>query len=182
MPNKTYELRKLFFQQNTYSPACGKKYSMVSLPEDWNFKPLKEDVELLDKNLKASPEKYQSVAQQVFGLELKKHYTHLRHIANLLTERAQLHKRHLKEIDKRHIEAQEKMFGAQINHTSDRNKRISSLEGQLAQLEKERRDEELDFWKDTVDIRQQLFENGWQYRDSLQRTQVFSDVEAHHDR
>ena len=67
-----------------------------------------------------------------FGL-FGEHKPHeVRHAANLLLERSHLHQRHLKEIDRRHIEAQEKMFGAQINHTPDRTKRLSTLEGQLA--------------------------------------------------
>lgn len=182
MPNKTYELRKLYFEQNKYrveSPYEINNDSMILLPDDWNFKSLQLDVNMLEKNVKNHfQESYESVAEQVFGSELKKQYTQLKHAANLLIERSQLHKRHLKEIDRRHIEAQEKMFGAQINHTPDRAKRLSNLEGQCAQLEKERRDEEIAFWKDTVDLRQQLFESGWNYRDAFQRTQVFSGVEV----
>jgi hypothetical protein len=183
MPNKTYELRKLYFEQNKYRVKSPYETinddPMISLPDEWNFKPLQNDVNMLEKNVKDHIQKsYESVAEQVFGSELKKQYTHLKHAANLLIERSQLHKRHLKEIDKRHIEAQEKLFGVQINHAPDKVRRLSNLEGQLAQLEKERRDEELAFWKDTVDLRQQLFESGWNYRDALQRTQVFSEVEV----
>lgn len=183
MPTKTYELRKLYFEQNEYSLKTPYETindsPLISLPDDWNFKPLQADVDLLGKNIKDSTgQSYQSVAQQVFGSELKKQHTHLRHAANLLIERSDLHKRHLKEIDKRHIEAQEKLFGAQINRTPENVKRLSNLEGQLAQLDKERRDEELTFWKDTVDLRQQLFESGWNYHDALERTKVFSEVEV----
>ena len=187
MPNKTYELRELYFEQNKYSLQSPYETinddPLISLPSDWNFKPLQMDVDLLEKNFKNNSESvYQSVAEKIFGTESKKQYVNLKHAANVLMERSQLHKRHLKEIDKRHIEAQEKMFGAQINHTPDKAKRLSNLEGQLAQLEKERRDEELAFWKDTVELRQQLFESGWNYRDALERTQVFSEVEVGYDR
>lgn len=182
MPNKTYELRKLYFEQNQYSvkpPYETNENSLISLPDDWNFKPLQLDVNMLEKDVKDQfRDPYKSVAEQVFGSELKKQYTHLKHAANLLSERSELHQRHLKEIDQRHMEAQEKLFGVQINHAPDKGKRLSNLEGQLAQLEKERRDEELAFWKDTVDLRQQLFESGWNYRDALARTEIFSEVEV----
>lgn len=186
MPNKTYELRNLYFKQNHYS--ANTLYEtidhepMILLPRDWNFKALQMDLNMLEKNVKQnSQDSYKSVAEQVFGSELKKQYTHLKHAAHLLTERSSLHQRHLKEIDRRHIEAQEKLFGAQINKTPENAKRVLNLEGQLAQLDKERRDEEVAFWKDTVELRQQLLENSWNYRDARQRSEVFADVEAGDD-
>ena len=187
MPNKTYELRNLYFQQNQdrLDSVVDKVStpSMITLPPDWNFKPLRRDVDLMQDAFKdrADPAET-SIAQQVFGAELGKHSVTLQHAANLLAERSALHQRHLKEIDRRHIEAQEKLFGAQINHTPENAKRVLSLEGQLAQFDKERRDEEVAFWKDTVDLRQQLLESGWNYRDAHQRSDVFSEVEAGHDR
>jgi hypothetical protein len=187
MPNKTYEMRNLYFLQSADRLKSVKdsvsSYSMVTLPTDWNFKPLRLDVDLMQDAFKdrADPGDT-SIAEQVFGAELDKHTVTLKHAANLLAERSALHQRHLKEIDRRHIEAQEKLFGAQINHTPENAKRVLSLEGMLAQFDKERRDEEVAFWKDTVDLRQQLLESGWNYRDAHQRSVVFSDVEANHDR
>ena len=187
MPNKTYELRKLYFQQSQDKLKSIEdkvaSYSIISLPADWNFKPLQLDVNLMQDAFKDKAYPADStIATQVFGAELKKHTVTLTHAANLLAERAALHKRHLKEIDRRHIEAQEKLFGAQINHTPENAKRVLSLEGMLAQFDKERRDEEVAFWKDTVELRQQLLESGWNYRDAHQRSLVFSDMEADHDR
>lgn len=183
MSNKTYELRTLYFQQKKDSLDSYEdhihSYSMVPLPTDWNFKSLRLDVDLMQDAFKyRSDPAAASIAQQVFGSELKKHTVGLKHAAHLLSERSALHQRHLKEIDRRHIEAQEKLFGAQINHTPENAKRVLNLEGQLAQLDKERRDEEVAFWKDTVELRQQLLESGWNYRDAHQRSEVFSDVEA----
>ena len=81
MPNKTYELRKLYFEQNHYSmksPYETDKEPMISLPNDWNFKPLQLDVSMLEQNVKdRQRDSYQSVTEQVFGSELKKQYTHL---------------------------------------------------------------------------------------------------------
>jgi hypothetical protein len=70
------------------------------------------------------------------------------------------------------------LFGVQINNAPDKARRLSNLEGQLLQLESQRRDEELAFWKDTVDLREKLFEGAASYKDANHRYSVFSDVEA----
>jgi hypothetical protein len=80
------------------------------------------------------------------------------------------------------MEVQEKLFGVVINNFPDKAKRQSTLETQLLQLESQRRDEELAFWKDTVDLRAGLFDGAGRYRDARHRYSVFADVEAHYDR
>ena len=157
MPNKTYELRNLYFEQYPYSRASvrdsDEQDALVMLPRDWNFKPLYQDIQQLQRAITYQPSPAEAtVAQQVFGADLKKHAVGVKHAAHLLAERSSLHQRHLREIDRRHIEAQEKLFGAQINKTPENAKRVLNLEGQLAQLEKERRSEEVAFWKDTVNL------------------------------
>jgi hypothetical protein len=76
------------------------------------------------------------------------------------------------------MEIQEKLFGIQINNFPDRAKRLSNLEGQLLQLEGQRRDEEIAFWKDTVELRAKLFEHAVAYKDAKQRFSILSDVEG----
>ena len=185
MPNKTYELRKLYFEQSQYAVKKPKQEYPLFLrwPEKGYFKKLKPDADLLQKALK--PDKnieYKSVSEQIFGNDIKQQSIDLEHIANIFYERCKLHKNHISEIDRRHIDAQEKLFGVQINNASDKAKRLSNLEGQLLQLDQLRRDEELSFWKDTVELRGKLFENSGDYRSAKQREFIFSDVEADYDR
>jgi len=52
----------------------------------------------------------------------------------------------------------------------------------LLQLEQSRRDEELAFWKDTVELREKLFENSVDYRAAKHRESIFSDVETDYGR
>ena len=183
MPNKTYELRKLYFEQSDYSTkekaAEFEQPLLIQWPKSSYFNKLSIDAQLLQKALKPKTD-YQAktLSERIFGTEIKKQQTGLSHLSNLFYERCRLHKNHLTELNSRHMEAQEKLFGAQINHTPDRAKRLSNLEGQLAQLEKERRDEELGFWKDTVELRQQLFENAGEYTAAKQRDLIFADVET----
>ena len=69
------------------------------------------------------PESYsqeQPVSEQIFGNDIKQQYIGLKHAANLFAERCQIHKNHIQEIERRHMEAQEKLFGVKINNSSDK--------------------------------------------------------------
>lgn len=185
MPNKTYELRNLYFQQSQYSAEQAKPDYPLFLqwPDKGYFEKFKPDADLLQKAL--SPLEISvsnSIADQVFGNLKQIEYLDLKHSANLFYERCRLHKQHIKEIDRRHIEIQERKFGVDINNFPDKARRLSNLEGQLLQLESQRRDEELAFWKDTAELREKLFESAATYKAANHRYSVFSDVEAKYDR
>lgn len=142
---------------------------------------LESDAYLFHKSLSISKQNGDdSVASQVFGNQKELQHTNLEHSVNLLQERARIHKQHLRDIDHRHIEAQEKLFGVNINNFPDKAKRQSNLESQLLQLEQQKRDEELAFWKDTVDLRRELFDTAALYRVVKHRYSIFSDVEGKH--
>lgn len=186
MPNKTYELRNLYFQQSQYSvpqPDSCDYTSILQWPKKGYFETFKPDADLLQKALSPLEKSVSnSIADQVFGNQKQLEYLGLKHLTNLFYERCQLHKQHIYDIDHRHLEIQEKKFGVEINHTPDNAKRLSNLEGQLLQLEQQRRDEELAFWKDTAELREKLFEGAAAYKDANQRHSVFADVEADYDR
>lgn len=176
-------MRKLYFEQSGYSTketaADYAKPLLIQWPKSSYFNRLSIDAQLLQKTLKPETD-YQAktVSEKIFGSEIAKQHTGLLHLSNLFYERCMLHKSHLSEINSSHMDAQERLFGVQINNYPDRAKRLSNLEGQLAQLEKERRGEELGFWKDTVELRQQLFENAGEYTAAKQRDLIFADVET----
>jgi len=185
MPNKTYELRNLYFQQSQYSvQEAEQDYPLLlKWPENAYFEKFKPDADLLQKALSPLEKSAAySIADQVFGSQKQLEYLSLKHLANLFYERCKLHKQHIKDIDHRHIQIQEKKFGVEINNFPDRGKRLSNLESQLLQLEQQRRDEELAFWKDTAELREKLFEKAAIYRAAKHRYSVFSDVEAQYDR
>jgi hypothetical protein len=185
MPNKTYELRNLYFQQSPYSfePVDSDKPLFLQWPSNGYFERLRPDADLLQKALNPETEdKDKTVSEQIFGNEIKQQYISLKHMANLFYERCKLNKQFFREIDRRHLEIQGKRFCAEINHTPENAKRLSNLEGQLLQLEQSRRDEELAFWKDAVELREKLFENSVDYRAAKHRESIFSDVEADYGR
>ena len=187
MPNKTYELRNLYFQQSRYSAEKEeKKYDhppLIQWPANGYFDKLKPDADLLQQAISPFDNyKTNKLSEQVFGNELKQQNINLKHTANLFYERCKLNKQHLQEIDDRHLKAQERLFGVEINNFPDRNKQLRTLEGQLIQLEQQRREEELAFWKDTVDLRKELFESAADYRGTRHRYAIFSRVEEKDDR
>ena len=59
---------------------------------------------------------------------------------------------------------------------------MTNLQSQLLQLEQQRREEELAFWKDTVELRKELFESATDYRNTRHRYSIFSQVEEKYDR
>ena len=184
MPNKTYELRNLYLQQGLGYVKEDKycKPPLLQWPENGYFERFRQDSELFEKALDLQmPCLSGNVSEQIFGSEIKKQYTGLKHLAHLLYERAKLHKNHVTEINDSHIKIQEQKFGVEINNFPDRSKRLSNLEGQLLQLEQQRRDEELAFWKDTVELREKLFSGASQYSSAKQRYSVLSGMEGKYD-
>ena len=179
MPNTTYELRKLYFEQSQYSAGQVKPDYKPLLQWPGNeyfegfkqyFDKFKPDSDLLQNAL--IPDigyERKNVSEQIFGNQMKLQYVGIKHIANLFYERCKLHKQHMQEMDQRHIEVQERKFGVEINNFPDRARRLSNLENQLLQLEGQRRDEELAFWKDTVELREKLFANAGEYRAAKHR-------------
>ena len=183
MPNTTSELRRYYLQQRQDTTESPQSYPppLLHWPSGAYFGQFRQDTDLLQKALDADcGQEESSVAEQVFGNQRRQEYVGLRHLANLLYERSRLHTQHIQDIDHRHIEIQEKLFGVRINNTPDKGKRQSGLESQLLQLEQQRRDEELAFWKDTVDIRQKLFETTSTYTAAKHRYSIFSGVEEEH--
>jgi hypothetical protein len=184
MPNKTSELRELYFQQNRYTVKTEEESPLIlTLPETWTFQKLKPDVKLLSYALRSSVyNKADTPLEQVFGTEIKRQQIKIQHIANVFAERCQIHRNHLDEIDRRHLEFQGKRYGQEITNFPDKAKRLSSLETMLAQLEKERREEELAFWKDTAELRETILEGVTEYSEAKQRCQILADVEARYER
>ncbi|MBN2457173.1 MAG: hypothetical protein JXB29_11670 [Sedimentisphaerales bacterium] len=120
MPNKTYELRKLYLEQSQYSAKqIEPEYPpLLQWPAKGYFEKIKLDAELLQKKLSPIEKTTNySIADQVFGNQKESEYLGLKHLANLFYERCNLHKRHIKEIDSSHMKIQEELFGVRISST-----------------------------------------------------------------
>jgi len=139
IPNKTY-VRNLYLQQSHYSAEPAKPDYPVFLqwPEKGYFDRFKPDAHLLQTILSPLEKSLTySIADQVFGNQKQLEYLDLKHGANLFYERCKLHNQHIQEIDRRHIEIQERKFGVEINHFPDRARCLSNLESQFFSLSKD---------------------------------------------
>jgi len=99
-----------------------------------------------------------SVAEQVFGGQMKRHQLSLEHLTTLMQERARLHDRHQQSLWLRHYHIQARLFGARLHGKSDSYKLATRLEGMVMQLDEQLRNEELGFWKDSMDLREKMTE------------------------
>jgi hypothetical protein len=179
--NTTAELTELYFQQSSDSPKISGYVfhdSLLQWPSNNYFNKFIPDATLLEKSLSTIQRPSYSIAGRVFGDQKEQQYIGLKHLAHLFYERAKLHQQHTHDIDHSHMQIQDKKFCVEINKFPENAKRLSNLESQLLQLEQQRRDEELAFWKDTVELREKLFESAAAYKQAKQRYSVFSDVEA----
>jgi len=120
--------------------------------------------------------RYDDIPGQVFGNQLRLEKFSAEHLANLLYERAALYARHMKDITSSHLKVQEQLFCERINSPQQATRRQMALETLLVRLESDRRRAELDFWKDTQEIRQGLFEKAGAYQAASHRARLLQGI------
>jgi len=121
------------------------------------------------------------LSEQVFGNQARQQKLSVIHFLNLLNERTSLHKKILDDIAHRHMAIQVQLSGAQLHASLDNHGREMKLEGMLMKLEGERRQEEVDFWKTTAELREQLFDNAKLYQALRHRTSLLEGAEPEWD-
>jgi hypothetical protein len=119
-----------------------------------------------------------TLAEQVFGSQARQQKISLGHLANVLYERALLHQRHLRDIDWRLVDCQDRLSVLKMHFPMDGGRPQQHLEKLILELEKQRHDEEIGFWKDSAEIRQQLFENAATYGAAKRRQDMLYGVEV----
>jgi len=180
--NTTAELRESYFQESRYSTDKSEVApydSILQWPSNGYFDKFKTDAALLKQILTSYVNPQAStVASQVFGNQAKEQRIDLQHKSNVLYERAFLHSRHLKEIDRRLMNCHEKLSVLKMHFPIDGGRTQQNLERMVLELEKQRRTEELDFWKDTAEIREKLFEDAGAYSTTKRRENMLVGVEG----
>jgi hypothetical protein len=184
IPNKTYELKNLYFQNSPYSiekPQDPSYDSLLQWPAMGYFDRLRPDFALLKEALASySSRGIPTVAEQVFGNQTRQQKISLKHLVNILYERAILHKSHLKDIDRRLMDCQERLSIIKMHFPVDGGRSQQNLEKLIIDLEKQRHDEELNFWKDTTEVREKLFEQANVYSATKHRKDMLYGVEDKH--
>ena len=120
---------------------------------------------------------YASIADQIFGSQAERQKLSLEHILNLINERSILHKRHHAEIQRRHKDVHTQLEGAKRDWRLDNHRLASQLQSTLIQLDEQRHREELQFWKDTTDLREKLFETAEEYQAGRHRASLLEGTE-----
>jgi hypothetical protein len=181
--NRTAELRNMYFQQSRYAAnptlAAKRPYdSLLQWPSNSYFDRLRPDAILLRQALTpyVSPEA-STTAEQVFGNQARQQRIGLQHQSNVLYERAFLHAKHLKEVDRRLMDCHKKLSILKMHFPIDAGRTQQNLERLVVQMEQERRTEEINFWKDTAEIRQKLFEDVNAYSATKRRKDMLYGVE-----
>jgi len=179
--NNIAQLRELYFQYSRYSGSKLENASYDSLlqwPRNGYFERLKPDAALLKEALTSYPGPQTStVAESIFGSQAREQRLGLKHLTNILYERALLHRNHLKDIDHRLMQSQEKLSILKMHFPIDGGRSQQNLEKLIIELEKQRHDEEINFWKDSTEVRQKLFEGASEYGATKRRKDMLYGVE-----
>ena len=180
--NTTAESQKLYLQKCPYSVESPKYFhydSLLQWPANGYFDKFRSDAALLKQAFTAYDNTGAStVAEQVFGNQARDQRIGLLHKSNILYERAFLHSKHLKEIDRHLMNCHERLSILKMHFPLDGGRTQQNLEKTVLQLEQERRTEEINFWKDSAEIRGKIFEDAGIYSATKRRENMLSGVEG----
>lgn len=104
-----------------------------------------------------------TLSEQIFGREINHAGLSVDRLNQMLYERCSLHYLHLKDIRHRHMKCQCERFCLKLNSPDQDGRRWASIDSMLAQLETEKRREDLTWWKDTTEIRNTIWDKRWEY-------------------
>ena len=176
------ESSELYPHDNGYAaipPEKGPYDSLLQWPANGYFDKFKSDAALLKQALTSYVNPQAStVSEQIFGSQAWRQKIGLKHQVNVLYERARLNAKHLKEIDRKLMNCHEKLSILKMHFPIDGGRTQQGLERMVLELEQERRTEEVNFWKDTAEIRGTLFEDAGAYSATKRREQMLVGVEG----
>jgi hypothetical protein len=181
-PYTFHKVQEAYFARSQYEPPQPYSHgdSLLQWAGNRYFDSLKKDVPLLEETLASAPETAAypaTLADQVFGHQKREHRTSLKHLVNLLYERSRLYHRHLADIDDRLIDCHSRLSIARMLSPGRPDLEQVNLERLIVALEKDRRKTELDFWKDSKDLREGLFEQAIEYGAASRRARMLSGLE-----
>jgi hypothetical protein len=182
-PYTFHKVQQAYFEKSQSAPPQSYIYgdSLFQSPGNRYLSALEKDIPLLQESLASAPEGIEyptTLAEQVFGHQKLEQRVSVKHLMNLLYERSRLHHRHLRDIDHRLMDCQSRLSIARLLSPVETDREAMNLEKLIVSLEKDRRKEELGFWKDNADIRKELFEHTKDYGATARRARMLSGLEA----
>lgn len=168
--------RQDYGQEETLSvPPYG---LLLAEPRGGYFEKFRLDAVLLKEALSPyAGRRDATLAEQVFGSQARQGRISLAHLANILHERALLHRNRLRDINDRLVDCQDRLSVLKMNSLGE-SKAQQHLEKLILELESHQHEEEINFWKDSTEIRQQLFENAATYGQAKRRQDMVEGVEG----
>jgi hypothetical protein len=94
-------------------------------------------------------------------------------LSNLLSERWRLYRDHIGELRDEISRLKNRLYLASRPYVIDHPMRQANLERNLMKLESDARKEEIDFWKDSMEIRDKLLDVAHEYRKGVTRSRLF---------
>ena len=175
------QIQQAYFARCAYNQRTEKIETdyLVQWPKDLYSGQFSRDTGLLQESFTASTTNHADLPSRVFGNQLRHERMSAQHLANLLYERATLYTRHITDIKSRRSQMQEALPIDKLLSPREATRHQMALEKMLVQLESDRRKEELDFWKDTQDIREGLFDKAWAYRTNKERVNLLGSFGGH---
>ena len=174
------ELQRIYFSHSQYSPPVPTPSDhIVNWPDKYHT--LNSERPFLDQTLEMPDYRSQTLADQVFGRQVKHAKLGTKRLAQLLYERCTLHYTHIAEINHRLGKCEEYLFLAKLNPQDPGGRHLSNLERLLLQLESDRRREGLGFWKDSLDLRQAMFEKAEEYATTKDRAAILQPFGGTYD-
>ena len=110
----------------------------------------------------------------VFANQSAQHRIQSTHLASLIVERKKLAEVHEKELDSRLMEFSGARSLARMLNPPDGGRRMASIERQILDMEKQKRDVRLRLWKDTLQLRDKLLTERNEYTASGRRIKLLS--------
>jgi len=181
---KMPEIIRNYFSNSQYQvpkPEYSYASRLLYEPSSYSRKSLETEKYLLEEILLPSRATYRSLADEVFGQQALKERISLKQFTKLLEERYQIHMKLLADIKHRNMNIQQQLCVARWFSNTDGGKRALNLERLLADLEDKKRQEELNFWKDTVELRQKMLEKASEYAATRRRVSWFERLEGGDD-
>ena len=116
------------------------------------------------------------LSERVFGTQLKRTGVAVQNLDQLLSGRNQILDRNLREINQRRNEIANRLSIARRPYSIRTPQDVARIEKMLFDIESQRRDEYLNFWKDLARTRTELFEAAGEYQATKNRASLFGGI------
>ncbi|MEO0126291.1 MAG: hypothetical protein ABIL44_00905 [candidate division WOR-3 bacterium] len=132
--------------------------------------------DILRQFLTFKPSLKDNLAEEIIKEKLRFQKATLVQLVNLIVERERVKKRNIASLDSEIMECQAHLYlyKCHIYPINPDNKRKSNLERALSQLENQRRQEEIDCWKDTFRLWQEVLKIASEYRAMLRKIKMIT--------